>query len=206
MADVKSRRERYADITRTAVLDTARMLFVRQGFAATSVDEIARTAEVSKGAVYHHFSDKKELFAELFTQIQQDVMRAVEDSSEGSATGWERAAAATHVFLASYVADEPARVILQQAPTVLGQDRTRQIDERIALPFVRRLLEELQASGQLRTDSITAAARMVFSVLCEATSLFADAADPAGAAEDAEALTLLMFSGLLDTSQVPAEA
>ena len=80
MSDVKlGRREKYAALTKEAVLDAAKQLFVTEGFDATSVDDIARLSEVSKGAVYHHFSDKREVFAELFRATLASAVQAVFD-------------------------------------------------------------------------------------------------------------------------------
>lgn len=200
MEDVKSRRERYAAMTRAAVLENARDLFVEHGFEATSVDDIARRAEVSKGAVYHHFSDKKLLFAELFSDVQQAAMQVVVAAAENADGNGERAVESARAFLRSYLADEEARTILRQAPSVLSQDRMREIDERIALPFVRDLLERLEASGQLQPVPIAATARMIFGVLCEATALVAERDDPVRAVEEAESVVLFMLSGLLKPS------
>ena len=81
VSDVKvSRRERYAALTCQAVLDAAKTLFVTNGFDATSVDEIARKAQASKGAVYHHFPDKQAIFTELFRSSQQAIIAKVAEA------------------------------------------------------------------------------------------------------------------------------
>ncbi|MBA8826609.1 AcrR family transcriptional regulator [Saccharopolyspora lacisalsi] len=196
-------------MTRAAVLEGARELFVERGFDATSVDEIARASEVSKGAVYHHFSDKKQLFAELFSEVQGSVMRTVTEVAAAADTDWQQAVEAARTFLRSYAADESARVILRQAPAVLGQERIREIDEKVALPFVRGLLEHLRDTGQLQPVPVVTTARMIFGLLCEATTLVTEGADPSSASEEAETVMLFMLGGLLRTPQTsgpPAQA
>ncbi|HWE87864.1 MAG TPA: helix-turn-helix domain-containing protein, partial [Pseudonocardiaceae bacterium] len=96
MNDVKSgRRERYAALTRSAVLDAAKALFVAKGFEATSVEDIAKLSESSKGAVYHHFSDKKELFAEVFRASEAAIIQTTVESMVESAPPWDQIEDAT---------------------------------------------------------------------------------------------------------------
>lgn len=185
-------------------MDTARKLFQEQGFEATSVDAIAHSSEVSKGAIYHHFADKKKLFAELFCDVQAAVMEAVVNETAELTSDWERAAVSVHTFLHSYLADERALAILRQAPSVLGQQGIRDVDERVALPFVRGLLEQLQSTGHLQPVPVPATAKMIFGMLCEATALLADSDEPAQAAQEAETIVLYMLSGLLLPADPPA--
>src|SRR5580700_9603601 len=66
-------RSQHAEATRRAVLDAARSLFGRQGYAQTSVDEIADAARVTKGAVYHHFAGKEALFRAVYAEVEADA-------------------------------------------------------------------------------------------------------------------------------------
>jgi AcrR family transcriptional regulator len=102
VSDVKvNRRARYAALTCEAVLDAAKTLFISNGFDATSVDEIAQLAQMSKGAVYHHFRDKHDIFTALFRTSQQavvaDVIRAM--TTEGDQAPWDKVQTAVHFFL-----------------------------------------------------------------------------------------------------------
>jgi AcrR family transcriptional regulator len=203
MEAVKSRRDRYATITRAAVLEGARDLFVERGFDATSVDGIARVAEVSKGAVYHHFSDKKDIFAELLAGVQETAMGSVISAVEQAGTDWNRITVAVHTFLESYAQDSKARLILKQAPSVLGRDGIREVNERVALPFVRGWLEQLRDNGRLHPVPIEPTARILFGLLCEATTLVTDSDDPIAASGDIETIILYFFGGLLKTEWTP---
>jgi AcrR family transcriptional regulator len=199
MEAVKSRRDRYATITKAAVLEGARDLFVERGFDATSVDGIARAAEVSKGAVYHHFSDKKDIFAELLVGVLETTMASVISAAEQAGTDWERVAAAVRTFLESYVEDSKARAILKQAPSVLSQESIREVNERVALPFVRGWLQQLRDNGKLHPVSVEPTARILFGLLCEAIILVADSDDPIATSGDIESIILHLFGGLLKT-------
>jgi AcrR family transcriptional regulator len=214
VSDVKpGRRERYAAQTRAAVLAAARSLFVAGGFDATSVEDIARRsesskgAETSKGAVYHHFSDKREIFAEVFRDSQATVLRTTLDSMADTGRPWRDLAAATRAYLDGYVADDGARALLRQAIGVLGWDRVRAIDEEAAFPALRGILEELVRTGQARPVPLTAAGELIFGLFCNAVLFIAaQDADTAGAASrDVEAVVSALLSGLRPDSATGIE-
>jgi AcrR family transcriptional regulator len=188
-----------AALTRAALLDAAKTLFVTKGFDATSIEDIAQLAQASKGAVYHHFSDKQEIFAEVFRASQAVVIQAAIDSVSGSGQSWDLVEAATRAFLRSYVADEDARALLRQVMGVLGWDRVRALDEEAALPFLRSTLEEAVRTGQVRPTPIEATAELLFSLYCNAILFLAGAPDAATASSDVETVILFMLAGLKPT-------
>ncbi|HEY7051734.1 MAG TPA: TetR/AcrR family transcriptional regulator [Mycobacterium sp.] len=197
MSDVKTgRRAMYAELTRTAVLDAAKALFVTKGFAATSIDDIARSSESSKGAVYHHFSDKQQIFTEVFRASQQSVMQAAFAVLSPSGTAWERAQAVTRAFLHAYVADADARALLRQVMGALGWDRVREIDEELALPFIRGLLEEAIRDGEVADVPIEATADLLFSLYCNAVLFIAAAENPDVAAGEVATVVFKMLEGM----------
>src|SRR5436309_1603747 len=73
MSTSKPLREEHAEATRKALLGAARRLFARKGFADTSLDEVAEVARVTKGAVYHHFKNKRELFRSVYEELAAEV-------------------------------------------------------------------------------------------------------------------------------------
>jgi AcrR family transcriptional regulator len=190
------RRQLSAAQTRAAVLEAATDLFVRRGFDETAISDIGAAAQASKGTVYHHFTDKQEIFAEVFTTLQSSIMRTATEAMSGDGTAWERLERGTRSFLRSYVADAPARAILRQAPGVLGWDRVRELDEATALPLIRAGLEQFIADGEIQQVRIDAAAEIIFSMYCNAVLLVAAADDPDRAAHDVEAIVLALLSGL----------
>jgi AcrR family transcriptional regulator len=203
VSDVKvSRRERYAALTCEAVLDAAKTLFVSNGFDATSVDEIARVAQSSKGAVYHHFRDKREIFTELFRASQQAVTAQVSEAmtTESARQPWDKAETAIRLFLGSYVADDDARALLRQVVSVLGWDRVRELNEQQTLPFLRATLESFVANGHARPVPIEATAEIFFSMFYNAVLYITDAADPGTASREAETVIFCALEGLKSRS------
>ncbi|WP_433249293.1 TetR/AcrR family transcriptional regulator [Actinomadura nitritigenes] len=198
MSTVKpSRREMYAALTRTAVVETARELFGTAGYEATSIDDIARASQTSKGAVYHHFRDKQEIFAEVFQAGQERLIaRALEAMPPATASAWERVEAATRAFLDAYVEDAEARFMLRQAMTVLGWDRVRELDERMALPLIRDTLTEAIEAGEARSVPVPVAADLLLGLYCNAVLVIAAGADPARAAREVQDVVSALLGGL----------
>ncbi|WP_245008803.1 TetR/AcrR family transcriptional regulator [Mycolicibacterium farcinogenes] len=197
MSDVKPRRRDIsAALTRTAVLDSARALFVTKGFDATSIDEIARASQSSNGAVYHHFRDKQEIFAEVFRTSQAAILQTAVAAMPTGTTAWGRVESATRAFLRSYVADRDARVLLGQAIRVLGWDRVHQMDEEMSLPLIRATLTEAIQNGEATSLPVDAAADLLFSLYCNAILIIAARSDPDQAAADVETVIFTLLAGI----------
>src|SRR2546423_92086 len=86
---MRSRRDEYSDATRRAVLDSATKLFATKGYAATSLDEVGAEARVTKGAVYHHFSSKRDLFMAVSDELEEQTSALIVAASAGATSAWE---------------------------------------------------------------------------------------------------------------------
>ncbi len=187
----------YAAMTKAAILDAARSLFVSRGFDATSVDDIARESQVSKGAVYHHFQDKQEVFVEVYRGAEQAVVAAVAEAvAQPGLQPWEQIETATRAALHAYATDHAARVLMRQAPQVIGQDRTRELDAELALPLVTGLLAEMARLGELRSVDLDSAALLVFHLVSDAAMTITMAPDPDAALSAVTTVMLNMLGGL----------
>lgn len=191
----------YAEQTRADLVAAARKLFVDNGFAKTSVEAITGAALVSKGTFYHHFQDKKAMFAELYTELIQQVGVLGDTTSEAiRATPDQPAMTAvtglTHAFLRRTIDDPLHRELMAQAPSVLG-DQYRHINDTVAQPPIERLLAVLAERGDLQPDvPVATVARLLLAGLCEGNQIIAAAADREDALNRTfHAITLLM-SGL----------
>lgn len=115
--------------TRGTIIAAARERFGRLGFAATSIDAVALDAKVAKGAVYHHFASKVELFAEVFEQVSAELAQNVGSSIPlAAANAVEAQKAATRTYFRLCAEPSIIRITLQDAPSVLGFERWRQLD------------------------------------------------------------------------------
>lgn len=199
MSDVKSRRVAYAELTKAALLKCARELFIQNGFDRTSVDDIARRAQVSKGAVYHHFADKQSIFAELFRLEQAALIERIADGLALTDDPWVLVNATIRMFLNAYAGDSDSRAILHQAISVLGSDRAHQIDEELALPLVHTVLNELVRTGELRALPSATTSQLLFGLLCEAAIAVSRSVGPQETMHEVEEVVLHLLGGLRRT-------
>jgi AcrR family transcriptional regulator len=190
MEGMRTRREEYAAATRQALLEAGQELFVEQGFFATSVDQIARRARVTRGAVYHHFTNKTLLFEALFEHVEEENTRAINLAS-ASGTPVERAVAAMNAFLRRSAEPAYQRIVMQEGPVVLGLQRWRELDGKYTLGLLRRHLEGLMEVGYLVPVPLPLLTRVLLAALHEAAGHVAEAG-PDGTEEALEAASLLM--------------
>jgi AcrR family transcriptional regulator len=190
----------HAELTRTAVLEAAKSLFVAKGFEATSVDEIAQVSNSSKGAVYYHFRDKQAIFAEVFRASQASIMQAMlpgsMESKPANVSSWDQALLAISAVLRCYVEDDAARVLLRESAGALGWNRKQELDEEVALPLLRAVLTELIEAGELVTVSVPVTAELVYALLSKTGPIIAAAEDPAQTATEIESTLFTLLSGL----------
>jgi len=146
-----------ADAAETArrVLETATAHFAAQGYAAASVDEIARASEVTRGAVYHHYTSKPGLFTAVAIAQQQRIADAIVAATTDSDP---RAALqdGSHAFLDAITRGPAARVLLVDGPAVLGWEEWRRLDAEGPEQELRTGLREAGVSPEL-LDPLTAA-------------------------------------------------
>ncbi|MFE6735738.1 TetR/AcrR family transcriptional regulator [Microbacterium sp. NPDC057650] len=128
-----------AAATAERVLEAATERFAAQGFTATSVDDVAADAAVTRGAVYHHYSSKPGLFAAVVQRMQQDVAEAVVTAA-ADASPAESLRLGSHAFLDAITAGGRARVLLLDAPAVLGWDAWRRADAEASAVHLREAL------------------------------------------------------------------
>ena len=173
-----TRREEYADATRAALLDAAREVFVDVGFQQAAMEAIVRKARVTRGALYHHFADKKALFEALVIELQADAAQRLVESAQASGEPLERLKSGTKAFLGLCVEPAYRRLVIQDAPAVLGWPRAREIEELYPYGLLIRAMKELKAAGVIDVANAELAARMIGAMVCEVALLLEDARQP----------------------------
>lgn len=156
--------------TVTAVIEAAREQFATKGFQATSIDDIASRARVAKGAIYHHFTSKEEIFERVFVRLLSEVAGAVVKSGRPGSNLLDLMAFGTRVYLEKTTAPSMRRILLIDGPAVLGWSKWRELDlkqfgemTRLSLREIlgERISEqELEAALQLLSGAITEAAQI----------------------------------------------
>ncbi|MDQ8706509.1 TetR/AcrR family transcriptional regulator [Streptomyces sp. LHD-70] len=196
---VKTRRQEYVEATRAALLDSAARLFTEKGFAHTSLDEVAASARVTKGALYHHFSSKQALFEHVLEGVNERIAETVMNAGGNADDPWERMTSGLNAFLDACLDDEYQRICLQQGPAVLGWERCREIEARM-MGLLDSMLVELADSGA-RIAPSPLLTRVLFRMVSETALAIGEAEDKKAArAEAGELVTGLLASVLRGVS------
>jgi AcrR family transcriptional regulator len=173
---VDGRRAR-GEATRERVLAAARPLFGQRGYEGTSIEAVLDASGVARGALYHHFASKAELFnavaEEVFVQIAAETAAAArgrEDPLEGLRAG-------CHAWLVMALDPAVQRIALLDPPAVLGWARWRELDERYTLGGLQASLRRLGAEGRVPAAQAELLAYMLLAALNEAALFIASAHD-----------------------------
>ncbi len=164
--------------TRTALVAAGRRLFGRQGFADTSVEDLAREARVTTGALYHHFSTKTMLFEAVFEQAHAELLAASARAGEGADDEVEALARGFEAFLDAVLRPDVQQIIIIDAPAVLGLARFTELDERYALAAIVAALEAAVASGTLSVEDPETVTRLLLGALTRGAMLIANSPNP----------------------------
>ena len=177
---VNSRRSAHAADTRRALVAAARRLFSRQGYAATSLDEVCDRARVTKGALYHHFRNKEDLFSAVLEDVEGEFVRAGAAAVAPGADVWESLRSAGTGFLDVCTRGDTRRIV-SEAPAVLGWERCRALEDRHALGLLRASLAQAVERGELVSATPDVLAQLLVALFNEAGMIVAgsDATDRA---------------------------
>lgn len=175
---VISRRAEYSEATRRALLDSAAAMFVEKGYAATSLDDVAAGARVTKGAVYHHFSSKRALYEALTEEAEQHAVAAIVEAATGHESPWDGALAGIDAFLHLCVDPAYSRLCFQEGPAVMGFDDWWRQGEVYFVALTRSMLEGLRSLGLVDTDDPEVLSQLLFGSITAAALLLARSPDP----------------------------
>lgn len=183
--------------TRTAILTAARELFAEHGYHGSSIDTILLRAESSKGAFYHHFSDKAAVLEALLSEFEEEGVNRAREWSAGITSPLEIIRVSTRNLLAWSTDPYIRQVVLTDALSVLGFARWHQIDDRYSLDVLDRLLQRGIAVGEVRPlPSTRMVARLIIAATNEAALFVANADDVDAALEEASAGIELMITSI----------
>ena len=193
------RRDAHTEGTRRALLREARRLFAAHGFAGAGIEEIARRARVTTGALYHHFGSKRELFEAVAEQVEQELMESAVEAAAGQPDPWKMLESGIEVMLDACASPDVQRITFRDAPNVLGPARWRAIEERYAFGQLRGLLAVLIEQGEIAPGPVELYARVLLAVLSEVAENIASAEDPATARDQGRVLVSRLLGALRET-------
>ncbi len=195
---VPSRRQQYSASTRRALIEVAEELFTEHGYAATSLDAIVAGAQVTKGALYHHFSGKQALFEAVFERVEGEAARSIHEALKGHEDPWQKALAGLGAFLD--VVQQPAyrRIVILEGPAVLGYARFREQEERSTFANVLDIVSSVLDAGawDLDDEMLQTFTRIFFGAMSSAGESVSTSEDPEAAAARVETAIRFILAGL----------
>jgi AcrR family transcriptional regulator len=193
----RTQSERAAE-TREALIRAARQLFAEQGFSEVALETIVRAAGVTRGALYHHFADKTELFAAVFERVEAEVAERMGEaiSAGGQTDPLEVMKLGAGFWLDACSDPEVQRIVLVDAPAVLGSSRWSEIGNSYNIGLVRALLTSAVETGRIPAQPVEATALTLLGAMREATLYIARAERHDQARQDAGAVMNRLIDAL----------
>lgn len=143
--ETRSRKAEQSARTRASLLRVARALFAEVGYAGTPTEEVVQRAGLTRGALYHHFRDKRELFEAVFVDVQTETRQHIRAASNTKTERWEQFLAGFDEYLDRSMDPATQRIMLIDAPAVLGWNRWRELDD--TLDLLQNAISDMQARG-----------------------------------------------------------
>jgi AcrR family transcriptional regulator len=182
--------------TRRALLDAARSLFAEKGYHGAAAEEIVGRAGLTRGALYHHFEDKKDLFRVVVDEMEGEIDEEIEAAERAQSGLPEAVMAGYRAFLDAVLDPEMRRTFFLEGPSVLGWE-WREIDARHAVGKIEEGLESLIAEGFMESQPVRPLARLINGALLEAAFFVAASEDPETARDEAWGAMERLVSGLM---------
>ncbi len=174
-----------SETTRGALIAAARRLFAERGYAGVGTEEIVRAAGVTRGALYHHFDGKRDLLRAVYEQLESEIATEIAQAVTPGGSVLETLSTGAAMFLDHCLEPEVQRIVLLDAPAVLGWEEWREIGARYGLGLIEGLLTAGMESGEIRRQPIEPLSHALLGALDEIAMLVARADDPKRARADA---------------------
>ncbi len=212
-----SKKEAQGQVTRDALLSAAREEFGAQGYADTAVDEIVRRAGVTKGAFYHHFSGKEELFLRVFEDVKKELSRGafivhVEHepfiksepqtrklkrfSEQSNTEVWHELLERCRLYIEYHLDPRVRRIVLIDAHWVLSWDERQRIESEYGIVLLRADLRRAMHRGIIQKLPLRVLAIILVGALNEACLLIVNASNPGTALDEAITIIESLLEGL----------
>lgn len=185
-----------SEATRRALVAAARELFAARGYAAVGTEEVVRSAGVTRGALYHHFDDKRDLFRAVYEAVEEDLVGSIGEAMGSAHDPWTLLVTGVRRWLEACADPAVMRISLIDAPAVLGWQEWREISARYGLELVALGLEGAMEAGVLRRQPVKPLAHLLLGAMSEAGMVVAAAGGDRAAREEVEEALLALMEGL----------
>jgi AcrR family transcriptional regulator len=159
--------------TTEQLVAAARELFAKKGFAGTSIEDIVRAAGVTRGALYHHFQSKEELFDAVFVREEMALSKRVAVAGGKKKGAWAQLKAGCDEFFQAVIEPDIQQISLIDAPAVLGSRRLEEIQRPHSVNMIAHSIQKAIEEGSLRDRPVLPLAQLLFGALCQAAMVSA---------------------------------
>ncbi|MFT5500121.1 MAG: AcrR family transcriptional regulator [Woeseiaceae bacterium] len=181
--------------TAERLLGIARKAFSEQGFAASRTEQIIARAGVTKGALYHHFSSKKDLFEAVYRSVEDEVAARISAAVAAIEDPWEQLLGGCYAYLEACQDPGLQRILRVDGPSVLGLERWSKIDREYGVDRLLPALRNMSAQGVINVPSVDAFAWQLTGAMNEATFWIARHENPQAALRESKKTLSLMLEG-----------
>ena len=157
--------------TRAKLIRAARTLFARHGYAAVGTEQIVRRAGVTRGALYHQFPGKEDLFLAVYEQVEEELTRRIGESLGEVTSPFEAIRGGIRVFLEACRTPEVQRIVLIDGPSVLGWERWREVADRNGLGLMEAVIAAAVQAGEIAPIAVKPLAHLLMGAIDEAALL-----------------------------------
>lgn len=191
-----------AQVTRAELIRVARIAFAERGYAAVKLGEVARAAQATTGAIYHHFGGKEGLLLGVGEHVEREVVAAIGARVPRDASPWEAIAAAAAATLDLCSRSEVAAIIFREAPNTLGAAAWRDVEMRYGLGGLQALFAQAADAGELDPADPALVTRLFMAALIEAVEMKVEAGERGTEANVQAAVDRLMAAFRRPTPRV----
>jgi AcrR family transcriptional regulator len=194
----KNKQDLRSEATRHRLVAAARAMFAERGYAGVGTEEIVQAAGVTRGALYHQFRDKADLFAAVAETAQAEVAHRITSGAEtdGPADPMTALYAGVRRFLEACADPAVERILLLDGPAVLGWQAWRDLAERYGLGLLQHGLQAAMDARAITPQPVVPLAHVLIGALDECALYVARATDPAAARRQCIAILQQLIGGL----------
>lgn len=189
----RSKEETTATIRK--LIEIARIHFTEYGYAHAALESIVHEAQLTRGAVYHHFRSKKELFRVVLEDVQREVADRVEGDASTSEDVWEQLYLGCRAFIMAAVEERNRRIMLIDGPAILGWEAWREMDKSHSMRLLSEQLDSMQKQGEFRMISLDALVHFISGGLNEMALWLANESVQPKALEDTNKVLAVFLEG-----------
>lgn len=184
------------ELTRSRLIAAGRKAFAEKGYADASMDDITADVGLTRGALHHHFKDKRGLFEAVTHTIDKEMVERLETAAASAASPWDAFVCQSITYLQLALDPEIQRIIHRDGPAVLG-DPSLWASAQGCVATIRASLERLQGDEVIVEVDAEAMARLISGASTNAAQWIANAVDPAPVAQRATSSFRMLLERLL---------